>query len=639
MRKEKNMSELPAATIRPRPLSSIPEWAALILTFLLPLKFAGIVGIPEIPMTYWHDPIGIFVGAWPLNLFPFFALVPLLLTLLFAFPRKERNGYSAGGNLFAVLWLFLALSSFCGMKNVSTWDYATSFLPYFAGIGCYALTLQLLLENNPAFGKKLCISLGISFLFVLHCALNQYFYGFQEMEKYLAKQEEITGQELPIAFRRRFAEQRVTADFAAGNVFASYLLLLFPLAMGLLWKWGGRITPPLLTRIVLLLPVSGLFLFLLYSTKSRGCFLALVAGIFFSCLVLPLGKKLTLTLYGGAAAALGGFATLIAFDRGPRSIIFRLDYYQGALRMMMDNLFWGAGWGEFFHDFHRLKLHENDESPHSPHNILLTMGSQSGVIALLIMLLLLLIPLAAAILLVRAEAKKRKEEKNTDQLILKWTLLAALGCWTIHALGEINLEVPGSLGCYMAVAFFTLHLAHKEGLKLPFTSPLEKRKGAISILIASLLLAAVCAGTILTISPKAVVGEIALDHLNNLCSAAYKDPNTGEPASMDEILQQLQITTKLLPHSPFPWDRASNAAALRGPQYAELAFSMLEEAKKRAPERSTYDYRKYMALRKLGRLKEAEISLQKARKLAPKNYNYYKYLPPDEMLEQLPGLW
>ena len=48
----------------------IPRASVLLLTFLLPLKFGSTVGVPEMPMSYWQDPIAILVGAWPVMLFP-----------------------------------------------------------------------------------------------------------------------------------------------------------------------------------------------------------------------------------------------------------------------------------------------------------------------------------------------------------------------------------------------------------------------------------------------------------------------------------------------------------------------------------------------------------------------------------------
>ena len=51
----------------------IPKTFLIALTFLLPLKFGTTAGIPEMPMTYWTEPAGIIVAAWPVLLFSFFA--------------------------------------------------------------------------------------------------------------------------------------------------------------------------------------------------------------------------------------------------------------------------------------------------------------------------------------------------------------------------------------------------------------------------------------------------------------------------------------------------------------------------------------------------------------------------------------
>ncbi|MBO4303486.1 MAG: hypothetical protein J6A21_02765, partial [Lentisphaeria bacterium] len=81
----------PEGTTPPRrPLAFLAEIYVLFLTFCLPLKFGTLIGVPEIPATYWDSFVGIFAASWPVLTFPVFSGLGLALTLLFAYPRKFR---------------------------------------------------------------------------------------------------------------------------------------------------------------------------------------------------------------------------------------------------------------------------------------------------------------------------------------------------------------------------------------------------------------------------------------------------------------------------------------------------------------------------------------------------------------------
>ena len=155
--------------------------------------------------------------------------------------------------------------------------------------------------------------------------MMQYTVGFQDMTEYYEKRKlESGGQFYFDKFGRRLAEYRVSADFSSGNAYSGYLLLLFPVVLSLLCIAGGRVTPPLPAQLLLMLPTAGLFLFLLRQTKSRGCFLALIAGCTVTFLAFKYRKKIFLAFCGLFCFAFTGFCLLIAFDRGPKSILFRL---------------------------------------------------------------------------------------------------------------------------------------------------------------------------------------------------------------------------------------------------------------------------------------------------------------------------
>ena len=44
-------------------LAFLPRAFLLFLTAILPLKFASTAGVPEMPMIYWTEPVGILIGS------------------------------------------------------------------------------------------------------------------------------------------------------------------------------------------------------------------------------------------------------------------------------------------------------------------------------------------------------------------------------------------------------------------------------------------------------------------------------------------------------------------------------------------------------------------------------------------------
>ena len=123
---------------RRRPLAFIAEIYVLFLTFCLPLKFGTLIGVPEIPATYWNNFIGIFAASWPVLTFPVFSGIGLAFTLLFAFPREWRNLSMV---ILGILWCLFLVSSLAGIVHATTWDFYEHNVIYVFGTAAYALSL------------------------------------------------------------------------------------------------------------------------------------------------------------------------------------------------------------------------------------------------------------------------------------------------------------------------------------------------------------------------------------------------------------------------------------------------------------------------------------------------------------------
>lgn len=591
-------------------LSILPKALLVILTFLMPLKFGSTIGIPEMPMSYWTEPLSILVASWPVMLFPAFSAAALALSILCLPKPRGRN---INLRLYALLWGILAATSFVGWIHATTWDFAVQNTLHCFGLASYVFALCLTVEYDPSFVRSLFAAVIVGLVFSIWSALNQYFSGFEDTLKYIREKETKTGISiLDGQFGTRLRESRVAGDFTVCNSYAGYLVLVFPVLIGALWKIGGTVTPPLPAKLILALPAAGLFLFLVKETGSRGAVLALLAGIAFLVFALKLPRKIKLFLY--ALLPIGGiaFGLLVYFWRGFHSMMFRLDYFQASLKMMVLHPFAGVGWGEFFNDYLLLKNLVNDEAPHSPHNFVLTLGSQCGIFAFLMASAVLLFPLAAAVYRFSGSGK---DDSNRP---LKAGLLFGLGAWTFHSMLELNYETPASVG--LAALLGVLVLSVPTGIPWTVRIPEKFFAGKISTAVFLLTAATISAVTLL-MSPRVTSAEMNYDLLYTSTDRRFAPDPSKPPPDVQTVKDMLSRCEK---RSPFPYAAASTYLLQQGPYYVDDGLALLDEAIRLSPKRSAFYYRKYRILQMLpGRAAEAEKNLEKARALSPRNPQYY----------------
>lgn len=602
-------------------LSTIPEWAALALTFLLPLKFATTVGVPEISGIYWADPIGLVIGAWPIHTFPVFAAFALGLTLLFTRGVPFRNNII---RLYAILWAVLSAVSLLGFINASTWDFAAHISLYCFGAGAYAMNLCLLLERRPEFSRMLLWAVIAGGLCSAWSGLNQYFTGFENTRDFIYQQELKSGEKIITGqFAIRLSESRVSADFTICNTYAGYLAAVFPVIIAMFWTLGGKVTPPLLSRIILSVPFAALFLFLLKETGSRGGILAIGSGLIIVALVLKMPKKLRIMSLAAIPIMIAAFITMVKMGRGFKSMEFRFDYFDAAMRMMFREPLTGVGWGDFFHEYTWTKHLVNTESPHSPHNFILSLGSQCGVPGFIIASAVILLPVGAGLfILYRAF---RQEKMDFEDIALKTALNIGIVAWTVDSLLEINFETPGSTCTAIALS---LILMSSPEFRIFNIRRIEDSCGItakrwrigwlvfIAVSVCLMLRIFICA-------PQIINGEFAYEQLQNATDIRFSTVEKRKDTTPLKVHDLLNECIRIIPRSPFPYDNASDYMARLG--YFGDAMLLLDEAIARSPERSAYYYRKYRMLSAMygSGNASAQENLNKARQLFPGNPEYY----------------
>ena len=590
----------------------LPKTCLIILTFLLPLKFGTTAGIPEMPMTYWTELAGIIVAAWPVLLFSFFAAVTLALAILFT-PRPEQP--SAELRLYGWLWLLTVAATLPGWIHCTTWDFAALNTAHVLGMLCWALALIRVLDSDRGFARCLIAAIITGLVFSVYSAFSQYLTGFDDTLKFIQEKEAKSGVSiLEGQFGNRLKESRVSGDFSICNSYAGYLVMIFPLLMAKLWQVGGRVTPPLPARLILTVPCLGVLLFLLKETGSRGGVLALLGGGFLVLPCLKLARKWKILLWSLVPCGLAAFYLLVKFGRGFNSMLIRFDYFQAAIRMMLLRPFTGAGWGEFLNDYLILKNVVNDEAPHSPHNFILTLGSQCGIPVFLLSALLLAIPLIAALTALTRRCKEESPSQSAGEIAMVW----GLGGWTIHSMLELNYETTGSWGLAAVLSVLILSRTELPPVKRLPSSLTESKTSHLVFLLFS----AVAAGITLTYLPPVIKAEMNYDALHSMADIRF----AADPASAGKIQPAVvrDALAKCDPRSPFPYAAVSSYFQSRGPYFTADALEMLDNAIKLTPKRSAYYYRKYRMLDAFpSRKAEAEAALNKARELSPKNPQYY----------------
>jgi O-Antigen ligase len=207
-----------------------------------------------------------------------------------------------------------------------------------------------------------------------------------------------------VQFENRLNSPEPFANFALANSLASLLCLGVILSGGGLMnliscrlgtqrdgslKWMGLLglSVALLTQLICLL-----------LTRSRTAYLSilLAVGLWLALewmrgKVRITGRTLRMAGLAAGALVLVGFGWLLTIDRlvwseAPKSISYRLEYWQASLAMIRDHVWTGVGLGNFQAYYPQYKLEQASEIIADPHNWVLDIAATLSVpIAVLVM--------------------------------------------------------------------------------------------------------------------------------------------------------------------------------------------------------------------------------------------------------------
>mgnify|MGYP000091346881 CR=1 FL=1 len=207
--------------------------------------------------------------------------------------------------------------------------------------------------------------------------------------------------------------------------------------------------------------------FTLLLTKSRTSFVGAAAGIGVAGLLCLAGLKkealkrvLTVAAVGAVLLAVligGAFATgsldIEVLSEAPKSLEYRLFYWRGTARVIAESPWFGVGPGNFRPHYLQHKLPETSEEISDPHNFVLDVVANAGVLGALALLLLAGVVLRNGLTL----ASSNRAATDTDSLpksqagqpefdgpsVLSVVLLAAgiVFAWQFVAEAALNLRL------------------------------------------------------------------------------------------------------------------------------------------------------------------------------------------------------
>lgn len=591
------------------------EFISVALVFILPLKFASLAALPESPLFYPDNPFAWIIISWPTILFYMLAGLLLLAVTILLPPVKFRK---TPAMIFAFLWIFLAPVSLIGMINASSYEYVIYQVTHIFGIACFIMTIYRLLENNPSL-KNLYIGAAVlGIFFSCFDGVYQLTTGFEETKKYVYEQESASAvKAIEGNLKQRLEENRVFAAFSLCNSFAAHLILMIPLCFWALWRFCGTVDPPKTARMIFIPPFMILMLAMLYFTGSRAAILAFVASIAITFLFAAPNKRVrNYILLSMPFIAAGGLLFIYLFKGFP-SVSVRVDYYYSAFKMFLNHPFIGTGWGDFFHEYMKIKMTPlSDEAPHTPHSIVMSFASQTGIIGLTAALLALFYP---AYLLLK---KLTADAKNKNYLTLNNAVFMGFFAWALHSLTDINLQVAATV-CTAVLLLILAGLPEQE--TAAESIPFQNRKSSMLFPVFFIVIAISLSIVTIANSDKLIRHELAFYKLQNLCDLKFKTKEDLAKITVADVKEQLKECVEIAPWSAFVWANAADFMMYKNLPYA--AEDYYKEASKRSPERPSFYYRLYLIQNYLGKKQEAEINYQKAVELFPNNPKYMRQQP------------
>ena len=585
-------------------LQDIVIWVTAALTFIMPLKLASIVGIPEVAPMFPHDLISLTIITWPPLLLALFSSILLIISVVIMPPNfsRHRNLWIGAG-----LWLLTFGLSFLGCINASTYISPYIELTHLAGIICFMLNSALILSARPDAKKILAAALALGLVATLLLGLEQYFHGFKDTMEFIEQRESKTGVELAGDFKVRVGDVRIFSTFASSNAFGGFILLVFPLVLAVIHKFSAKVEPVKISRPLFMVLFGTLALFIFGYTRSRASYLSLIAMMSFCIILLPVNKKLKIaTCILVPLAIIGGTVYISTTERSFASMRVRIDYILRSGEMMLAHPFVGTGWGDFFYDYMKIKTYPTSEAPHMPHNIIMAFAAQTGIFGGL--------AVTAAILWPLFVLWKKIRHEHLLKVIFSFdgAIFCGLLAFFIHCMFDVHLQVPASMSTALLLSMMaTVSIDTQESIPGKTKNWLKLLSIAGCMTLSSLTFYH---------SRQILRYQEVFERLLNLCDRRTKTPEAFMRISPEKVTSLLRQCVEIMPQSPFPWFTAGDFMMSHNNPYE--AEQMYLKALALSPKRAALYIRLYYINKLRGEQAKARQNLKTALELFPLHEKY-----------------
>ena len=437
----------------------LPGVLLVVTALLLPLKWGTIAAMTEAAGFFPADVTAYFTITWAAHSFGIWSGLLLLIT---ACCLPYRGNLRNPGSVMTVLWsagIVLAAAPGC-LASGRDIDFAWGEFSNTAGIAAWALAVGLMHSADTRWLKRMAAALLVGVLITACYAYYQYFFGFDELKKFVAEQM-AAGINIPEAIQLKMADTRVTSFMASPNALAGVILIVLPLIFYFGREWGKNFSPvkvsvPLFCLTGLLITGGALLL-----CRSRSVILTVIVAGVLAAFSAP-AVKLRYKVIAGILALIlivGGAFFALRYGRGFGSMAERADYLRTSAVLVMENPLIGAGWGSFFYRHMEIKLSSTDEAARDPHNVVAAFAGQCGIPAGLL--------LAAALLYPLVMLWKHRFDRSW-QCAVFWSGLF----FTLHILMDCDFHIPAIMAGILLLYFSALpqpcgELSRKSRWMLP----------------------------------------------------------------------------------------------------------------------------------------------------------------------------
>ncbi len=422
-------------------LQKIVNFVMLATVLLAPLKMGAMI-LPGVPQGIPQNGMELVLNTLPV---PWLALGSgvLFALSLIAYGAKFCWNWRLPVVRLLILWMLLPLAALIGFVNADSLENPVIELEYTLFLSSFAGAFAMCLYGaNGDFRRKALNCICIGTILTAFCGVYQYFFGFEDMKNFIAKQEK-NGIYIAPELKARALDVRTFATFTFASALAGMFALAGALTASCAWNCGKKFDPPKVSqRVFLFFTVvlcGGIFL----TTKGRSAFLAVTAAAALCGFVFIKSRKLKVLVAAGAALVIVLGACYIHYaGRGFGSMTERVGYLKSTCQMIVEHPFCGGGWGGFTYHHALNKNFGNEELAKDPHNFVASFASQTGIFGGALTLLLMAYGLAAAY-------KNLKKEFSAEKL----AIFFGLSAFSLHMLMDLDWQVAGLMIWYAVMTF------------------------------------------------------------------------------------------------------------------------------------------------------------------------------------------